>query len=262
MDRSEKIWAWANTGTKIHGFVQNWTDKDGNESKNFKRALCRKSIARNADGIFVGLDVLNATASICTRCLELAEAMWDRAEASMMPATEAHDLGYVSPVDEREMVAGTQVEVCGEQLYDPFQGLASCVKRKGHSRSTEGPEHEGDYDGRMAAHAEALAMDAAYAEWDSDHETALMLEEVEAVRASRAYDRAAYLATQTLKQIETPRPTGRAVANLTDHARYARNYGTGAENVARLDVTTPEAMRQLSQPRRDYPSLRRLLDLG
>lgn len=93
MDRNEKIWAAANTGTKVHGYVQ---ISDIITGGGFKRALCRKTTLREVGARFVRLD--QVPFGVCTRCRKLAEAMWARAEASMQPATEAHDLGYAEPV--------------------------------------------------------------------------------------------------------------------------------------------------------------------
>lgn len=92
MDRNEKIWAWSNTGTKIHAFIERGGVK--------RVGMCRSNMYRSSTAAFDAIDNL-ATGhkfNVCTRCLELAEAMWDRAEASMQPATESHDLGYVAPV--------------------------------------------------------------------------------------------------------------------------------------------------------------------
>lgn len=61
-------------------------------------------------------------------------------------------------------IAASKAEKCGEQLYDPFRGLAYCVKDKHHSRVVGGPEHLGNYDEMDELHREALAMDAAQAE--------------------------------------------------------------------------------------------------
>ncbi|HSX97879.1 MAG TPA: hypothetical protein VLG91_10885, partial [Streptomyces sp.] len=91
MDRNEKVWAYSNTGMRMHAFVQTI------EGGGFKRAVCRSSILRNMDAIFVNWGEAH---SVCPRCAKLMEAMYARAEASMQPATEADDLGYVAPVEE------------------------------------------------------------------------------------------------------------------------------------------------------------------
>lgn len=85
VDRNEKIWAYSNTGVRAHAFVQAWADKDGKQSTNHLRAMCRGTIARHADSLWHSKSDM---AGICTRCETLANAMWDRAEASMQPATE------------------------------------------------------------------------------------------------------------------------------------------------------------------------------
>jgi DNA-binding CsgD family transcriptional regulator len=90
------VWAWANTGSKVHAFVQMMEG-----SVNHKRAMCRKTITRNADAIFRERTDTGYPGSICPNCEKKFDELIARAEASMMPATEAHDLGYVAPVDQR-----------------------------------------------------------------------------------------------------------------------------------------------------------------
>lgn len=91
VDRNEKIWAYSNTGTRAHAFVQAWKDNGWSQSGNHLRAMCRGTIARHENSLFYSKSDM---AGICTRCETLATAVWDRAEASMQPATEAQDLGY------------------------------------------------------------------------------------------------------------------------------------------------------------------------
>lgn len=76
--RNEEIWAYSGTGTKVHAFV-------GDASyENHNRALCNKRITRTKDSLFESLKVKQRRGSvICTRCVKLAEEMWDRAEASV-----------------------------------------------------------------------------------------------------------------------------------------------------------------------------------
>lgn len=96
VDRNEKIWNYTGTGTRAHAFVQVSADNPIT-----KRALCRPDVRVYADGLgFMSQDDVN---QICIRCLKLATVMWDRAEASMQPAPEVHDLGYVAPVDEDDL---------------------------------------------------------------------------------------------------------------------------------------------------------------
>lgn len=78
VDRSEKIWAFASTGMMVHAFVQSSQDRPG-----FLRAMCRKSITRASGTSFWGVGGNEGWA--CKSCLKQAEAMWDRAEASMQP---------------------------------------------------------------------------------------------------------------------------------------------------------------------------------
>lgn len=96
VDRNEKIWAWSNTGNTIHAFVS--PAGDGK-----LRAMCRKTILRNSDAVFNGKYDTSYPTYLCTRCMKLATAMWDRAEASMEPAP--------SPVvDEREDAEGAAID--------------------------------------------------------------------------------------------------------------------------------------------------------
>lgn len=96
VDRNEKIWAPSNTGIRTHAFVQY---VEG--TTQFKRALCRKTILRNADSRFIGA---KETSLICQSCMMIAVKMWERAEASMEPAQERHDVGYVAPVEDEQAV--------------------------------------------------------------------------------------------------------------------------------------------------------------
>jgi hypothetical protein len=108
VDRNEKIWAYGATanGTRMHAFVETG-------SQGTKRAMCRKNIERAASTPFVGHESAD---SFCTRCMKLAVAMWDRAEASMAPSQdvdpqayadhfETDDLSYVAPVADWDEVA-------------------------------------------------------------------------------------------------------------------------------------------------------------
>lgn len=94
---NDKIWAYSNTGNLAHAFVAPWTDKDGNESSEHLRAMCRKTIARHAFGSFN--ERKHMLLGLCANCVKLADAMHDRYDASLEPATEAHDLGYVPTGD-------------------------------------------------------------------------------------------------------------------------------------------------------------------
>lgn len=96
MYRDEEVWAWSSTGAKMHAFKS-----DGNGRL---VALCRSSIVR---GGMAALVSRKKAQSVCASCLKKWEAACEREEASMMPATEADDLGYVAPVDERETPAET-----------------------------------------------------------------------------------------------------------------------------------------------------------
>ncbi|AWN08425.1 hypothetical protein SEA_SALETE_65 [Streptomyces phage Salete] len=90
------VFAPSNTGTKAHAFLGSRGAKDGN-----LRAACRVTIQRSISATFISLDRARKFYSVCDTCVKLFLAAEDRAEASMQPATEAHDFGYVAPVDER-----------------------------------------------------------------------------------------------------------------------------------------------------------------
>lgn len=94
---NDEIWAYSNTGNLAHAFVQVWADKDGNESSNHLRAMCRKTIARHAFTRYQ--ERKHMLLGLCANCVKLADAMHDRYDASLEPATEAHDLGYVPTGD-------------------------------------------------------------------------------------------------------------------------------------------------------------------
>ncbi|AKA61733.1 hypothetical protein SEA_YDN12_66 [Streptomyces phage YDN12] len=96
MNSNTDVFAPSNTGTKAHAFLGSRGAKDGN-----LRAACRVTIQRSVSATFVSLDRARKFYSVCDSCVKLFRAAEDRAEASMQPATEAHDLGYVAPVDER-----------------------------------------------------------------------------------------------------------------------------------------------------------------
>jgi len=91
-----RVFAPSNTGTKAHAFLGSRDAKPGN-----LRAACRSTIQRSVSTAFVSLDTARKVYSVCESCVKLYLAAEDRAEASMRPATEAYDLGYVAPVDER-----------------------------------------------------------------------------------------------------------------------------------------------------------------
>ena len=81
-DRNEKVWAWANTGSKVHAFVQS-------AGLGRLRAMCRSNITRTSDSLFYGRNDRNVF-SACIRCETLANARWDRVDASMEPV-DAYD---------------------------------------------------------------------------------------------------------------------------------------------------------------------------
>lgn len=92
-----RVFAPSNTGTKAHAFLGSRGAKPGN-----LRAACRTTIQRAATGTtFISLDRARKFYTVCDNCVKLFLAAEDRADNSMRPATEADDLGYVAPVDER-----------------------------------------------------------------------------------------------------------------------------------------------------------------
>lgn len=94
---STRVWAPSNTGTKAHAFLGSRGAKEGN-----MRAGCRSSIQRSADANYVDLPRARKFYSVCERCVTLYYAAVARAEESMRAATEAHDVGYVTPADDRQ----------------------------------------------------------------------------------------------------------------------------------------------------------------
>jgi hypothetical protein len=129
MDRNEKVWAYSNTGTKAHAFVQVWKDKDGNESTQHLRALCRGTIARHKDSIFASKDTLQIR---CPNCEKKFDAMHDRAEASMAPVNPYDQVCEgIEPEVAPELPAGTRVaygKVTGTVSY----GERGCVTAPNH----------------------------------------------------------------------------------------------------------------------------------
>ena len=101
---SNRVWAPSNTGTKYHAFMGSIGAKDGNF-----RAACRVSTQRKKTAHYISRDQIAPWDSVCAPCERAFRAAEDRAEASMMPATEARDLGYVAPVDERTEAAPVAV---------------------------------------------------------------------------------------------------------------------------------------------------------
>lgn len=87
-----KVWAYSSTGTRMHAFVQ--TSRLG-----YRRAMCRSNIERPDTAIFV---VKEDAHLLCPSCANRFADLVNRVEASMMPATESQDLGYVHPVVDRE----------------------------------------------------------------------------------------------------------------------------------------------------------------
>lgn len=92
-----RVFAPSNTGTKAHAFLGSRGAKEGN-----LRAACRVTIQRAATGTtFISLDRARKFYTVCENCVRRYMAAELRAFESMQPATEADDLGYVAPVDER-----------------------------------------------------------------------------------------------------------------------------------------------------------------
>lgn len=162
VDRNEKIWAESNTGTRMHAFVQSGTD--GN-----LRAMCRSTIERSTGARYVGKD---EAFLICSRCVKLAVAMWNRAEASMEQADPYSD-GFHT-VDETTADANRETEKkpvaisadMNRELLRQARAVAEAHKRLFPS----------DID---ATHAEALEMDAAGEALTAAHRDAMTLLEPE-----------------------------------------------------------------------------------
>lgn len=91
-----RVWAPSNTGTKAHAFLGSRGAKEGN-----LRAVCRTTIQRSTDATFVDQPRARKFYTLCDNCVKLYAEAEARADHSMRPATEADDLGYVAPVDER-----------------------------------------------------------------------------------------------------------------------------------------------------------------
>jgi hypothetical protein len=114
VDRNEKIWAVVNGGAKLHAFVQ-----AGREGR--VRAMCRESYQIVDSALMRGLDDLYSAP--CTRCLKLAEAMWDRAEASMAPVdthenpTASQDY-YGAVADESAVIEALSCPAVMDALHD------------------------------------------------------------------------------------------------------------------------------------------------
>lgn len=92
-----RVFAPSNTGNQAHAFLGSIGAKEGN-----LRAACRVTIQRSAtETTFISLDRARSFYTLCDNCVRLYLAAELRAYNSMQPATEADDLGYVAPVDER-----------------------------------------------------------------------------------------------------------------------------------------------------------------
>lgn len=128
------VFAPSNTGTKAHAFLGARGAKDGN-----LRAACRVTIQRSVSATFTSLANARKFYSVCESCVKLYAEAEARAEASMQPATEAHDLGYVAPVDER-----TEPKSAAEVVPLPHRPgkvtLCAECKAAGHIICTE-PQH-------------------------------------------------------------------------------------------------------------------------
>lgn len=126
MDRNGKIWAYSNTGTKAHAFIQS-------AGEGSKRAVCRASITRSSDATFVRKAMV---VGICGACEKKVTAMYDRAEASMQPATESHDLGYVAP-------AGKFTDTQRDAMQDEFDAVVAAAQApKADEAETATESHE------------------------------------------------------------------------------------------------------------------------
>lgn len=135
MQRNEKVWAYSSTGTRVHAFVQQHAT-----GTDHLRALCRGNIARHKTAIFKEFSEFGL---ICPNCMTKFMDGVNRYEASMEPATEAHDLGHVvvrtepetspekskddrpQPEETKELPARVQNFVTYAKKYGHVVGLAS-----------------------------------------------------------------------------------------------------------------------------------------
>lgn len=114
-----RVFAPSNTGTKAHAFMGSIGAKEGN-----LRAACRVTIQRSAtETTFISLNRARSFYTVCDNCVRLYMAAEARAYNSMQPATEADDLGYVAPVDER--TEQPQAEVQDKQQHSVRRAAAS-----------------------------------------------------------------------------------------------------------------------------------------
>jgi DNA-directed RNA polymerase subunit N (RpoN/RPB10) len=116
VDRNDThVWARSNTGMRAHAFLR--TNEFGQHV-----AACRKTIVRESSARMHPAEAFSLLTR-CGVCEKLHNEYLDRIEASMAPATEADDLGYVhteveqvtEPVADQapeDVAAGTEAE-CG-----------------------------------------------------------------------------------------------------------------------------------------------------
>lgn len=105
------VWAPSNTGNLAHAFLS--TNAGGRIV-----AACRSTITRDKDAILRDAETMrDASTRLCGRCETLHTAYLDRIAASMEPATEAHDLGYIAPATENTPAEETTAPChdCGQQ---------------------------------------------------------------------------------------------------------------------------------------------------
>ena len=179
---NDKIWAYSNTGNLAHAFVAPWIDRFGNKSDDHLRAMCRKTIDRSAYTLFQ--ERKRMLLGLCANCVKLADAMHDRYDASLEPATEAHDLGYFPTGDadslgneqRKRLQAGFDAAVAAHHASpaaetvtiqgQPVETLADAEAMLVRELRAEVQD---------AAHAEALEMDAAGEALTAAHADAMTL---------------------------------------------------------------------------------------
>lgn len=75
MNRDENVWGYSSSGVKGHAFIEPWADQNGVVHPDFKRAVCRSTIARHAGAPFYPK---GAMVSVCGHCEKKLNAAYDR----------------------------------------------------------------------------------------------------------------------------------------------------------------------------------------
>jgi DNA-binding CsgD family transcriptional regulator len=141
-----KVWAWANSGSKVHAFVQL-----GEGMTQHKRAMCRKTIMRSVDAILREKTDAGYPGSICPNCEKKFNEMIARAEASMEPVNPYDQVceGIEPAADEDAVLEALNSPAVIDALhaeaiemneqYDKEENVAQNEARRIAGRSTTGP---------------------------------------------------------------------------------------------------------------------------